>query len=578
MKSLDIRLTDIWIESEKEMIKMRNRINYLNDSLIAIELINKHLIKCNESLVSILEKCHIDCETNQQIIKLIDFIKAEEKIIDNSKKKLQSIRAQNKDNYGLNDENVIKIINSWKKCKPIKCLTFDKSIQTLDSFNHFVINSNNNSNDVIIDNNFNTSHGLNEDLTIRCDNGLSLENKTIIDNNNGINNETVLSDLNLNESNEETTDCQLNNNNLDNSLGLDVSEDELFCPEEDGFEESFSDGSDYEWKSKQRNNRKRRKSTNNRKKLTKNSSETVKKTAVERTEEQKRIDELLLGFKVDKQYVCQEIDCGFSTGTKRIFYRHYNRHQRGESLESIKKLEVEKNNELHNKMDKLLPQFKVDDHYECKEIDCHFSSGDKRVFYWHYRKHCRKEAKKRKVNPDNPRPYVCDWPGCGFGFKISGHLKEHKMRHLNVRPFVCDWPGCGFKMPRKYDYDVHRRTHTKEKPLECDWPGCEFKCNVQWSLVAHKRKHTGEKPYECLWPDCHYRCSQPGTLILHKRKHTGEKPYICEVCKKRFSVLAGLHLHRCVLQKNTKLKAKEVKKISSKTGSKISSKTKKSKR
>jgi hypothetical protein len=574
IKSLDIRLTDIWIESEKQMIGMKNKINYLNDYLIIIEVINKHLIKCNETLVSIIEKCGIDCLNDQQIIGLIDLIKDEEK-------KLISIKAQKQLNYGLNDENVIHIIESWRQCKQFKGLTYDKCIQTESQiYDQFVF-------DVIRNDVSNRSNdGPNQELVIRCDNESSLPNKiNINNNNNSINNsiiQMISSDFVLDNNNEHKTNSQLIDNNLlNNSL----------------------DESDFECKAKQRNPNKSIK--NNRKKSTKKS---VEKIVVQKSK-QKRIDKLVLDFKVGQHFECNEYDCDFKTRNKKLFFthfnehkilakdeklfdefkvhnkyecresgchfitdqkisffRHYNQHKKGFSSETMKKIADQKNEEK-KRIEEFLVECKVDEHFVCKEPECEFRTKTKRDFKRHFNKHEKdKKGMSSKSCPENPRPYVCEWPGCEWRFTKSGYLRAHKLRaHLNYKPIECDWPGCGFKLFDKFNYESHRRIHTKEKPLKCEWPSCEYRCSAKWSLVAHKRKHTGEKPYECLWPDCHYRCSQPGTLILHKRKHTGEKPYFCDFkgCNRRFAVLAGLHLHRPVHQKESNYTVKKISKTKS---------------
>jgi hypothetical protein len=510
---------------------------------------------------------------------------------------LISIKGQKELNYGFNEENVIQIIESWRQCKQFKGLTYDKSIQTESQqiFDHFVL-------DIIRNDVINRSNdGLNEDLVIRCDNESSLANETNINNNNNSIIQMISSDFVL-DNNEHKTNSQLIDDNLLNN-SLDESKDQLFCPEED--HNSVSDESDYEWKAKQR---KRNKSVkNNTKKSTK---ESVEKIVVEKSKKQKRIDKLVLDFKVGQHFECNESDCDFKTRNKKLFFthfnehkilakhqklldefkvdnryectesgchfttdqkisffRHYNQHKKGFSSETMKKIADQKDEEK-KRIEEFLVECKVDEHFVCKEPKCEFRTKTKRDFKRHLNKHEKdKKGMSSKSCPENPRPYVCEWPGCEWRFTKSGYLRAHKLRaHLNYKPIECDWPGCGFKLFDKFNYESHRRIHTKEKPLKCEWPSCEYRCSAKWSLVAHKRKHTGEKPYECLWPDCHYRCSQPGTLILHKRKHTGEKPYFCDFkgCNRRFAVLAGLHLHRPIHQKESNYTVKKIRKTKSK--------------
>lgn len=51
----------------------------------------------------------------------------------------------------------------------------------------------------------------------------------------------------------------------------------------------------------------------------------------------------------------------------------------------------------------------------------------------------------RSLHPDSdyrglaPEPYVCDFPGCGKAFAITGALTIHKRTHNGHKPFKCSY-------------------------------------------------------------------------------------------------------------------------------------------
>ncbi|KAK3089100.1 hypothetical protein FSP39_000781 [Pinctada imbricata] len=68
---------------------------------------------------------------------------------------------------------------------------------------------------------------------------------------------------------------------------------------------------------------------------------------------------------------------------------------------------------------------------------------------------------------------------------------------------------------------------------------CILNCVIYFT--AHMYQHTGVKPYECEL--CKKRFTHVKSLRIHKRKHTGVYPYLCNICGKRFTSAAGIRLH-----------------------------------
>lgn len=137
-----------------------------------------------------------------------------------------------------------------------------------------------------------------------------------------------------------------------------------------------------------------------------------------------------------------------------------------------------------------------------------------------------------------PKNFECTLPKCGKTFVSSRALGDHMNVHSGARPYVCDYPGCGKGFKQQNHSDQHfRAKHTNDRPHECDFPGCDKAFANSSHLGKHKRTHTSEKPFVCDFKECGKTFNQSSELITHKRSHTGERPYVCRKkdCSKTFA-------------------------------------------
>lgn len=117
------------------------------------------------------------------------------------------------------------------------------------------------------------------------------------------------------------------------------------------------------------------------------------------------------------------------------------------------------------------------------------------------------------------KPFKCDFPGCGWTFRLKGALTDHKRAiHENAKKHVCEWPGCNKRFLQQCHLKKHIMGHADIKPFACDWPNCNYKAVTMAYVTNHRKIHTGEKNYECTFPNCNKRFVKSSHVNRHRQR------------------------------------------------------------
>ncbi|KAH0836634.1 hypothetical protein J3R83DRAFT_8352 [Lanmaoa asiatica] len=71
--------------------------------------------------------------------------------------------------------------------------------------------------------------------------------------------------------------------------------------------------------------------------------------------------------------------------------------------------------------------------------------------------------------------------------------------HTGHRPFQCQ--VCNQNFSEAATLQQHKRRHTQERPYVCDFPGCGKAFAITGALTIHKRTHNGLRPFKFFSPD-----------------------------------------------------------------------------
>ncbi|KDQ61783.1 hypothetical protein JAAARDRAFT_31264 [Jaapia argillacea MUCL 33604] len=153
--------------------------------------------------------------------------------------------------------------------------------------------------------------------------------------------------------------------------------------------------------------------------------------------------------------------------------------------------------------------------------------------------------------------YDCFWEGCARnganGFASKQKICRHLQSHTGHRPFQCK--VCKQYFSEAATLQQHMRRHTQEKPYVCDFPGCGKAFAITGALTIHKRIHNGQKPFKCTY--CEKAFAESSNLSKHLRTHTGARPYTCteKDCNKSFARPDQLTRHMGVHKKKGGVKS-----------------------
>ena len=137
--------------------------------------------------------------------------------------------------------------------------------------------------------------------------------------------------------------------------------------------------------------------------------------------------------------------------------------------------------------------------------------------------------------------HFCDT--CGKGFPSSGRLREHSKTHLekdNTFKFTCEL--CGDEFVHAYTFRAHKNRH--DKKFECEI--CDKIFGVRKWFEQHMRRHDGIKDFKCYV--CKKEYTSMRSLRMHKEiKHSiisdKKESFSCHQCGKSYTNIMSLNRH-----------------------------------
>ncbi|XP_054158717.1 zinc finger protein 239-like [Oppia nitens] len=586
MKTLSIKLTNIWMDCQKQMIDMRNEITDLKASLKTSENIRKYLEKVNENLVAIIELCEPDVTGDHTVRQLVGSVKELECNIEREKQNLQTF--VDTDRREFNDRTIDRLNRDWNRCKKLKIsvLTYDKSIQTINEelFESSVVSAKCQP----IDDNY-------------CDNS-SQDISNVVNNNDVINGSKEDNISCCPPIGDSVVDDDDDNNNNQTNDWKDIGSDYSAEDREDfdiNFNHNDSDDSDFVTKRMKTKTKKKKMKT---KTKVKTKKQLKKKSSVNRVSSNRyqcirmqKINDMVMPLKfVDDNdndryyYRCDQTDCQFTNKNKKLMFKHLLRHNNNnnnnnnkigsdvvvdeellrqmqataEPFKTANGMFVCNNNTNNNEttpdchyrtrnlsyfcrhlknhenkskttatdnqvIHKRLDHFVVDNHYQCLRDGCQFRCPltDKMAFFDHHKQH--NKITEPLASGDSQRPFACD--KCTKLFRDISDFRRHRRDVHPQAPYVCNVGDCRVRIKslkhliQHWD-NIHRRIHR----FECHWPGCGYRAFTQEAVNNHQLVHSDVKELSCEWPGCQYRCKVRWCLVSHMRTHTREKPYQCD--------------------------------------------------
>ncbi|CAG2105102.1 unnamed protein product [Medioppia subpectinata] len=554
LNTLEVRLNDIWISCQKEMIEMRDKIKKLSDCVKTSDLMLEEMSKMNETLVNIIEENRRNGSKSPELSKLYtEFSKLEESV-DRQKDNLLAFKKSLNTNNG---HNVMDLIHSWIRVTE----TRDQFIQT---------------HDVIV------SHR--SEVITKTDPIPEIISEENNDNSDG--------DYQLMDEDMETMDTI---NDVVSDSGSESSQEIKLVSESD---------SDYEAKPKRKSPKKSKQS--------KKSQIQSPSKFFDVTDEQ--MDQLIRPqHKKNDYYLCDESGCIFSTADRFRFYNHLKRHTTpGLTPEWMHRLE--RMDDALLPMTDLKLKAYVCNWPECD----YRSANKKGFYGHHYRHQNRKESGLNKAivgkrtrirrpetehKPDLIKPehiidgqtYVCDHIGCTFRTpdrqRFYNHLQRHAMPGLSRNQFrrlerrddrtlslwdptfgayVCDHQNCEFRSTSKPKFFIHVTKHSNSDLKDESDVEAAHRSRREQIMNERISKYLVDNEYVCDETDCHFTSVTKKVFHSHWLKHNSprvvlaeqfdlslERPFVCDwpECGSAFNTESGLN--KAIVGKRTRIRRPE---------------------